>query len=78
MWRHALTLTLTPTLTLTLALTLTLTRTSTLPLTLTLTLTLTRCGGTPILLETWAYRAPTKGSDDLGDHAEFTSRLQEG
>ena len=74
MWRHALTLTLTPTLTLTLALTLTLTRTSTL----TLTLTLTRCGGTPILLETWAYRAPTKGSDDLGDHAEFTSRLQEG
>ena len=39
---------------------------------------LRRCGGTPILLETWAYRAPTKGSDDLGEHAEFTARLQEG
>ena len=39
---------------------------------------LRRCGGTPVLLETWAYRAHTKGSDDLGDHAEFTSRLQEG
>ena len=39
---------------------------------------LEQCGGTPVLLETWAYRAHTKGSDDLGDHAEFTSRLQEG
>ena len=39
---------------------------------------LKQCGGTPVLLETWAYRAHTKGSDDLGDHAEFTSRLQEG
>ena len=39
---------------------------------------LRRCGGTPVLLETWAYLFPSKGSDDLGDHAEFTSRLQEG
>jgi hypothetical protein len=39
---------------------------------------LEQCGGTPVLLEMWAYRAHTKGSDDLGDHAEFTSRLQEG
>ena len=37
---------------------------------------LRQCGGTPILLETWAYRAHTNGSDDLGEHAEFTSRLQ--
>ena len=36
---------------------------------------LRRCGGTPVLLETWAYLFPSKGSDDLGDHAEFTARL---
>ena len=39
---------------------------------------LRRCGGTPVLLETWAYLFPSKGSDDLGDHAEFTARLQQG
>ena len=39
---------------------------------------LRRSGGAPVLLETWAYRAHTKGSDDLGDHAEFTARLQVG
>ena len=39
---------------------------------------LRRCGGTPILLETWAYLFPSKGSDDLGDHAEFSARLQQG
>ena len=35
------------------------------------------CGGAPVLLETWAYRAPAKGSDDLGDNEEFSSRLAE-
>ena len=35
-------------------------------------------GATPILLETWAYRAHTKGSDDLGDTAAFTEALRAG
>ena len=32
----------------------------------------------PVLLQTWAYREHTKGSDDLGDNEEFTRRLSEG
>ena len=39
---------------------------------------LERCGATPVLLQTWAYRAPTRGSDDLGDHEQFTSALIDG
>jgi len=39
---------------------------------------LLHCGGTPILLVTPAYRSPTKGSQDLGDHTEFTRRLIDG
>jgi len=35
-------------------------------------------GATPVFLVTAAYRAPTFGSDDLGDINEFTSRLMEG
>ena len=36
------------------------------------------CGGVPVLLITWAYRAPAKGSDDLGSPEEFTHLLREG
>ena len=35
-------------------------------------------GAQPIILQTHAYRAHTKGSDDLGDTSAFTSRLREG
>ena len=35
-------------------------------------------GATPVVLQTWAYRACAKGSDDLGDAAAFTARLREG
>jgi hypothetical protein len=39
---------------------------------------LVRSGGTPILLETHAYREVTKGSDDLGSVEEFTAALCDG
>eukprot|EP00927_Polykrikos_kofoidii_P054091 TRINITY_DN48572_c0_g1_i1.p1 TRINITY_DN48572_c0_g1~~TRINITY_DN48572_c0_g1_i1.p1 ORF type:complete len:306 (+),score=39.99 TRINITY_DN48572_c0_g1_i1:78-995(+) len=32
----------------------------------------------PVLVQTWAYREHTKGSEDLGDHVEFDRRLAEG
>tara|TARA_B110001452_G_scaffold112509_1_gene93377 strand:- start:398 stop:1303 length:906 start_codon:yes stop_codon:yes gene_type:complete len=39
---------------------------------------LQRSGATPVLLQTWAYREVVKGSGDLGDTVEFTSRLRKG
>ncbi|KAJ1461921.1 hypothetical protein M885DRAFT_507113 [Pelagophyceae sp. CCMP2097] len=33
---------------------------------------------TPVLMATWAYRDPVKGSDDLGDAATFTASLYAG
>ena len=36
------------------------------------------CEAVPIFMSTPAYRAHTKGSDDLGDHAAFTQSLMEG
>jgi len=39
---------------------------------------LLRCGAVPVLLVTPAYRAPAKGSEDLGDHEDFTQRLVAG
>jgi hypothetical protein len=35
-------------------------------------------GCTPVLISTWAYRAHTKGSDDLGDVPTMTQSLTEG
>ena len=35
-------------------------------------------GARPVLVATWAYRAPTKGSDDLGDTTTFTAALAAG
>lgn len=35
-------------------------------------------GAKPVLLASHAYRAHAKGSDDLGDHEEFTKRLVDG
>ena len=36
------------------------------------------CGATPVFVMTHAYRAHTKGSDDLGDTVSFTRRLRDG
>jgi hypothetical protein len=39
---------------------------------------LAAAGAAPVLLQTWAYRAPAKGSDDLGGAAAFGAALREG